>query len=298
VVLTPIDVIIPTICDQQRGPLLMRAIEHVVSQEGVAARPIVVVNGSRVDAAAFAQLQVRSDIHLIRIEQGSLFLARRTGFETVRTEFFAIHDDDDFLLPGALARRLKAFRDEPKVDWVTANGIFVRDGRESPFIASMDAVRRDPYGTLLDYCWLCSAGNLFRTAAMPRDLFDAVHSMDITYIALRLLSDGKMPALVDVPTFKYFYYPTSLSKQDHYNLAAAASIRTMMALPVPGWVRRGLASKYRRAMHDMAAHAWKRGAMGEAWAAHLRSLAGLPEFFHYAAFTRKLLSGADSAAPG
>jgi glycosyltransferase involved in cell wall biosynthesis len=291
-VLTPIDVIIPTICDQQRGPLLLRAIDCVVSQEGVAARPIVVVNGSRVDEATFAMLQARRDIHLIRIETGNLFLARRTGFEVVRTEFFGIHDDDDFLLPGGLARRLKAFRDDPAVDWVAANGFFVWPDREVPFIPSVEAVRSDPYGTLLDYCWLCSAGNLFRTSAMPRDLFDAVHSMDITYIALRLLSDGKKLALVDEPTFKYFYYPTSMSKQDYYNLAAAAAIRTMMDLPVPAKTRRVLAGKYRRAMHDIAAHALKRGAMGEAWAAHLRSIAGVPEFFQYAAFTRKLLVGA------
>jgi len=286
---TPIDVVIPTICDQQRAPLLMRAIDHVLSQDGVAARPIVVVNGSRVDAGALAALQARRDIHLIRIEQGNLFLARRTGFGAVRAEFFAIHDDDDFLLPGSLARRLKAFRDDPTVDWVAANGWFVKDGHEAPYIPSVEAVRRDPYGTLLDHCWLCSAGNLFRTAAINADIFDGVPSMDITYIALRLLAEGKKLALIDEPTFKYFYYPTSLSKQDHYNLAAAQAIRTMMTLPVPGWVRRGLARKYRRAMHTLAAYHQTHGALGDAWAAHLHSIAGFPEFFRFLAFTRKLL---------
>jgi glycosyltransferase involved in cell wall biosynthesis len=288
-VLTPIDVIIPTICDQQRGPLLMRAIAHVLSQEGVAARPIVVVNGGRVDPGTFAALEARRDVHLIRIEKGNLFLARRTGFEAVRSEFFAIHDDDDILLPGALARRLKAFRDDPGVDWVASDGIFVWPDREVPYIPSVEAVRRDPFGTLLDHCWLCSAGNLFRTAAIPAGVFDGVPSMDITYIALRLLAEGKKLALIDEPTFKYFYYPNSLSKQDYYNLAAPEAIRTMMALPVPAWVRRGLAGKYRRAMHDVAGHAWMRGALREAWLAHLRSIAGFPEFFRFLSFTRKLL---------
>jgi len=295
-VLTPIDVIIPTICDQQRGPLLMRAIDHVLSQEGVAARPIVVVNGSRVDPGTFAALQARRDIHLIRIEEGNLFLARRTGFEAVRSEFFAIHDDDDILLPGALARRLKAFRDDPGVDWVASDGIFVWPDREVPYIPSVEAVRRDPFGTLLDHCWLCSAGNLFRTAAIPAGVFEGVPSMDITYIALRLLAEGKKLALIDEPTFKYFYYPNSLSKQDHYRNAAAEAIRTMMTLPVPAWVRRGLAGKYRRAMHDLAVHAWSRGALREAWAAHLRSIAGIPEFFQFVAFTRKLLPPAGRPA--
>jgi glycosyltransferase involved in cell wall biosynthesis len=287
--LTPIDVIIPTICDQQRGPLLMRAIDHIVGQEGVAARPIVVVNGSRVDPCTFAALAARRDIHLIRLETGDVCLARRTGFEVVRSEFFAIHDDDDILLPGALARRLRTLRDDPRVDWVASNGTFVWPDREVPYIPSVDAVRRDPFGTLLDHCWLCSAGNLFRTAAMHARVFDSVPSMDITYIALRLLAEGKKLALIDEPTFKYFYYPTSVSRQDHYGLAAPEAIRMMMALPVPAWVRRGLAGKYRRAMHDIAAHAWMRGALREAWLAHLRSMAGFPEFFLFLSFTRRLL---------
>ena len=286
---TPIDVIIPTLCDAQRGPLLIRAIGHLLSQEGVAVRPIVVVNGSRVHAATFAALQARRDIHLIRLEAGDLFRARRIGFEAVRTEFFAIHDDDDMLLSGALARRLKAFREDPTVDWVVTNGHFVWPDREVPYIPSVEAVRNDPCGTLLDHCWLCSAGNLFRTSAVSPDIFDAVQSMDITYIAMKLLADGRKLALIDEPTFKYFYYPTSVSKQDLYKLAAAQAIRTMMALPVPGWVRRGLASKYRRAMHDIAVHAWTRGTMREAWAAHLASLAGLPELFRFLGYTRSLI---------
>src|SRR4051812_40745209 len=47
--LPTIEVIIPTLCDTKRGPLLLRAIDSVVSQDGVLGLPVVVVNGSRFD---------------------------------------------------------------------------------------------------------------------------------------------------------------------------------------------------------------------------------------------------------
>jgi glycosyltransferase involved in cell wall biosynthesis len=288
----PIDVIIPTLCDAKRGPLLLRAIDSVVAQEGVAATPVVVVNGARFDPAVLARLKALTDIRLIQIPEPSLFRARRVAFETVRSACFATLDDDDIFLPGALAKRLAALRADPSADWVVGNGVYVWPDREVPYIPDLDATRRDPFGTLLDHCWLCSAGNLFRTAAFTGDMFDTVRSMDITYIALRLLAEGKKPVFLEEPTFRYFFYPDSTSKQDSYNLPAAEAIRLMMDLPVPGWVRRGLARKFRRAMHDTAVHYYRRGEKRPAWKAHLRSLAGLPELFLYAAFTRKLVVGA------
>lgn len=286
-----IEVIIPTLCDSKRGPLLLRAIESVVSQEGVTATPVVVVNGARFDPATVTLLKARTDIRLIQIPEPSLFLARRIAFESVRSAYFAMLDDDDIFLPGALAKRLAALQADPAADWVVSNGVYVWPDREVPYIHDIAAARADPFGTLLEYCWLCSGGNLFRTAAVSADIFDAVRSMDLTYIAFRLLAEGKKVVFLDDLTFRYFYYPDSTSKQSFYNLPEADAIRIMMDLPVPGWVRRGLARKYRRAMHDMATYHLRRGATGAAWMAHLRSMAGLPELFHYAAFTRKLLFG-------
>lgn len=285
----PIDVIIPTLCDARRGPLLLRAIDSVVSQDGVAAMPVVVVNGARLDPVLLAQLEARDDLRLIRIAEPDLFRARRAGFEALRTAFFATLDDDDVFLPGALAKRLAILRADPRVDWVVSNGLLATPDGESPFIADIAAARRDPYGTLLDYCWLCTGGNLFRTAAFAADMFDAVRSMDVTYIAFRLLAEGKTVAFLDEPTFRYFCHPDSTSKQDFYNLPAAAALRAMMRLPVPRSVRRGLAGKYRRAMHDVASYHLREGRLPEAWVAHLRSMAGPRELLRYAAFTRKLL---------
>jgi glycosyltransferase involved in cell wall biosynthesis len=296
--LPTIEVIIPTLCDSKRGPLLLRAIDSVVSQDGVHGLPVVVVNGSRFDPAYLDRLRQRSDIRLIQIPEPSLFLARRRGFDALRGEVFAILDDDDIFLPGALKRRLEVLQTDPTCDWVVTNGVFVAPNGEQPFIPDIEAARRDPFGTLLDHCWLCSAGNLFRRSAVAADIFDATRSMDLTYIAFRLLAEGRKVVFVDDSTFRYFYYPDSTSKQDDYNLPAAEAIQTMMALPVPGWVRRGLAGKYRRAMHDIASYHYCRGEMGSAWQAHLRSLGGVPEFFRYAAFTRKLLVGPDRAAAG
>jgi glycosyltransferase involved in cell wall biosynthesis len=296
--LPTIEVIIPTLCDTKRGPLLLRAIDSVVSQDGVHGLPVVIVNGSRFDPVYLERLRQRSDIRLIQIPEPSLFLARRRGFESLRGEVFAILDDDDIFLPGALKRRLEVLQRDPTCDWVVTNGMFVAPDGEQPFIPDIEAARRDPFGMLLDHCWLCSAGNLFRRSAVTADIFDATRSMDLTYIAFRLLAEGRKVEFVDDSTFRYFYYPDSTSKQDAYNLPAAEAIQTMMALPLPGWVRRGLAGKYRRAMHDIASYHYCRGEMGSAWQAHLRSLGGVPEFFRYAAFTRKLLVGSDRATAG
>lgn len=293
-----IDVIIPTRCDLARRELLLRAIDCVLAQDGVAARPIVVVNGSRYLPELVEQLKARSDIALIQIDAASVFAARRAGFAAVRSEFFAILDDDDVFLPGALALRLGAMRADRSVDWVVSNGIFVSPDGPVPYIPNLDEVRRDPYGTLLEYCWLCSAGNLFRTSAVQPDIFDAVRSMEITYIAFRLLTEGRKPAFLDEQTFKYFYYPDSLSKMVSYNLFAYETIDAMHRLPSPARVKRGLARKYRRAMHDLSDYRQSCGEMRAAWAAHLRSLSGYPECLLYAGYTRKLVSGALRAAAG
>ena len=287
----PIEVIIPTECETKRGPLLLRAIDSVVGQKGVSAVPVVVVNGSRVDPSYLAQLARRPDIRLVQRAEPSLFKARRAGFESGHARFFAILDDDDIFLPGALARRVEALLADDSVDWVVANGIFVTPQGDVPFIPDVEAVRRDPMGTLLDHCWLCSAGNLFRRSAVAPDIFDTTQSMDLSYIAFRLLAEKKELRILDESTFRYFDYPDSTSKQHSYNEHAASAIQAMMRLDLPARVRRGLASKYRRAMHDAASHHFVRGEMREAWAAHLRSLAGLPELFRFAAFTRKLLFG-------
>ena len=293
-----IEVIIPTLCDTKRGPLLQRAIESVVSQDGVKAVPIVIVNGSRFDPAWIERLKQRSDIRLIQIPEPSLFAARRRAFESLHADFFATLDDDDIFLPGALRRRLEPLQNDPRCDWVVTNGLFVTPDGERPYIPDIEATRRDPFGTLLDHCWLCSAGNLFRRSAVTADFFDATRSMDITYLAFRLLAEGKKVVFLDEPTFRYFYYPDSTSKQDSYNLPAAEAIRTMMDLPVPAWVRRGLAGKYRRAMHDVASYHCCRGEMGRAWQAHLRSLTGVPEFFRFLFFTRLLLAGSLRSVTG
>ena len=118
------------------------------------ARPIVVCNGNRFDAGLVGQLRARSDILFIQLEAPGVFQARRTGFEAVTSAFFAIHDDDDFLLPGALARRLAAIRGDDKADWVVTDGTFVWPDHEVPYIPSIENVRRDPFGTLLDHCML------------------------------------------------------------------------------------------------------------------------------------------------
>lgn len=284
-----ISIIIPTRCDVKRRELLLRAIDSVTSQDAVRCVPIVVANGTGCDPELLAELRARSDIKIVRIEPPGPFLARKVGYQHSETEFFGLLDDDDLLLPGAIARRLRAFYEDPSIDWVVTNGIFEGPSGVIPYVPDMAAVSRDPFGSLLEFCWLSAGSCLFRTASFNPDTFDAVRSMDLTYIAFRLLAEGRKAAFIDEPTFKYFYYPDSLSKQDHYNLPAAEAIREMAKLALPARVKRKLGRKYRRAMHDVADYYHRKGQRGAAWSAHLKSLGGFPELLQYASFTRKLL---------
>ena len=288
--LPQIDVIIPTQCDAPRRELLLRAIDCVVGQEGVAGRPIVVVNGARYLPELVGQLRARTDMVVIQRDEPGVFGARRAGFAAVRSEYFAILDDDDLLLPGALGRRLAALQADASADWAVSQGIFVMPDRSVPYIGDLAAVRRNPLGTLVEYCWLCSAGNLFRTAAVQADMFDAVRSMEITYLAFRLLAEGRRPAFLDEPTFKYFYYPDSLSKAASYTQFAYETIEAVRHLPLPPSVRSGLARKYRRAMHDLADFRLGCGDVSGAWRAHVRSMSGFPEVLSFAGYSRRLIS--------
>src|SRR5262245_55327336 len=96
-----ITVIIPTTCEKQREAQLLAAIESIKAQSGIAAKILLVVNGSRFDAPLLAQLRERDDVCVEYREVGSLPLALEYGCTRVDTEFFCFLDDDDELLEGS-----------------------------------------------------------------------------------------------------------------------------------------------------------------------------------------------------
>src|SRR5579872_1226627 len=116
-----ISVIMPTTALRLRGKCLMRAIDSVVTQEGVIPIPIVVVNGRNRDSELTNEIARRTDLTLVLQDEGDLPKALKTGRAAVQTPWFAELDDDDELLPGALAARLDAFRERPDCGAVVSN---------------------------------------------------------------------------------------------------------------------------------------------------------------------------------
>ena len=125
--LVAIEVLIVSLCLAERRTAILRALETIVSQEGVKATPVIVVNGKRYDPALFEELKARSDLRVIYQEEPSIFLARRLAREKLEAPFFAMLDDDDELLPGALKARLEPLLKDPSLDVVVGNkkGTFV-----------------------------------------------------------------------------------------------------------------------------------------------------------------------------
>jgi len=122
-----ISVIVPTAATQDRAASLTRALESALGQEGVRPDVIVVANGPGCDPDVLATLARRRDIRLIRRHEAGLGPSISTGRDLVNAPFFAELDDDDLLLPGALATRLERMRVQPTVDAVVTTG-FLRAG--------------------------------------------------------------------------------------------------------------------------------------------------------------------------
>src|SRR5687767_6369859 len=161
-----IEVLIVSLCKAERRNSILKALDSVVSQEGVSATPIVVVNGSRYDPLLFDELKARGDMRVVYQTQPSIFLARRLAREKNRAPFFAMLDDDDELLPGALQKRLQPLLDDPALDAVITNG-YVMDGTRQQFVlTSVDAIRKDPLGELMSANWLATASGLFRASSI------------------------------------------------------------------------------------------------------------------------------------
>jgi Glycosyl transferase family 2 len=113
--LSRIDVIIPTTCEATQWRSLQRGIQSVRRQDGVQARVIVVVNGTRFEPANYKQLREMKELSVLYREQGGLPGAQRFGRQQVTAPFFVFLDDDDEYLPNALWHRIDG--ETPYFEW-------------------------------------------------------------------------------------------------------------------------------------------------------------------------------------
>lgn len=285
-----LDVVVRTLADAQRSRLLFRALDSIQNQQGIAARPIVVVNGQKFDPVTLDALKARPGILLHQEQQASMRVARAAGRKLVTAPFFSYLDDDDEVIAGSLLESLQWFDSHPDCDVLINNGYFVRGGGELDPSTHLARHVDHPAMGLLNECWLSPGACIFRTASISTDTLDADWShLEWTHLAFELCAQRKRLHFMDVPTVRYHDTPGSMSKQVRHHEVALDLLRSVQAdARLDPEVRQEANRKFLRTLHNLAMTYWRRGHYLRAWRCHLGSLRP-PYTFEYLLFSRKLL---------
>jgi len=287
-----LDVVVRTLADAQRSELLFRALDSIQNQPGIAARPIVVVNGQKFDPATLEALKARPGILLHQEQQASMRVARAAGRKLVTAPFFSYLDDDDELIPGSLLEPMQWLDSHSDCDVLISNGYFVGvDGSLSELIHIADHVSsKQPALSLLEDCWLQQGAFIFRTSSIPLAMMDADWTnMEWTHLAFELCAERKSLHFMDLPTMRYHDTPGSMSKLIRHHEAEQNLLGQIRRDDrFDPYVRREVGRKYLRTLHNLAMIYWQHGHRLRAWRCHLGSLRP-PYTFKYLLFSRKLL---------
>jgi glycosyltransferase involved in cell wall biosynthesis len=285
-----ITVIVPTRGLRARAAFLRHAVESVLSQDGVRCLPLVVINGADCDPAVGRALRADRRVRVLVRGPADLPAALRAGREAVDTPWFASLDDDDRLLPGAMALRLAALERAPSLDVVVTNGYRRERGRCALNLppGSAPDVNADPLRALLRRNWLLPGSWLRRSDAVGTGPFLGMpRFLECTWLAVRFASDHRL-RWIDAPTVVYRVgSPAAESLSAAYLTGQVDALRRLIELPLPPDVRRALRARVARAYHDAALETLRAGAFAEAWRLHGRSVAE-PGGWRFLPFTRHL----------
>jgi glycosyltransferase involved in cell wall biosynthesis len=287
--LPQITIIIPTRANRDRADLLRRAVGSVLTQAGVAPTALLVANGPDRDPGLIRELAADPRCVVIQRAEPGIPEAIRIGRYAVRTEWFGELDDDDYLLPGALERRLRLADSRPDCDVIVTNGLVSERGQQTLRVPDFSAIREDPAVALTRGNWLLPGAWLCRTAEVKPELFDRIPAwLEVTYFALCFSLEHQI-AFLDEPTVVWFLdTPGSASKSRACAFGQVPALKELLALPLPRRVRRGFRAHLARASHDLADRYYHEGAWTLAWRWHCRSLL-LPGGWRFLPFFRRLL---------
>lgn len=282
-------IVIPSRGLRERAALLWRTIDSVRQQTGVRAIPLVVLNGAQRASEVEGALRAAPGVRLIVREDAYLPAAHRAGRAAVDTPFYGTLDDDDTLLPGALARRVRELEEHPDADVVVTNGLVRRDGKDTLHVPPDAGVAAAPLRALRDRNWLLPGSWLARTERVGLELLDGMPlHRECTYLAVRFANDYRM-RWVQEPTVVYHLgSPAAVSQSRDFLLRQTDALQRMLELPLPAWFRRHLRWSIAASYHESADVLLKAGELEEAWRLHLRSLVAWYGV-RYLPFTRHLL---------
>jgi glycosyltransferase involved in cell wall biosynthesis len=271
--LPAVSVIVPTMALPVRAGLIRRALESVLSQQGVRPVPIVVVNGGGFDPALVVELERDPRLRVFRRSEAGLPEALAAGLAATDTEWVSALDDDDRLLPGALARRVAELAGDAGLDVVVTGGLRSRDGVEVLHDVDAEAVARDPVRAFFDRQWLLPGSWLARTSAVKPWLFDGMaRHLECAFLALRFGTQCRMRYLPEPTVVWYTDSPESASRSPAYRAGQYDAVRALRRLPLPPDARRRLADHARVAAHQATGAALRRGELREAWRMHFLTL--------------------------
>ncbi len=275
-----------------RAPLIRRALDSVLSQEGVRAVPIVVVNGPDRDPEIVAEIARDPRVTVLDVEEPGIPNALRTGRERVQTKWFSALDDDDFYLSGALRKRVEVLARRSDCDTVVTNAL-ARDGDEDILaVQDMKRVEAAPLDALEEGNWLLPGAWMCRSERVGSWLFEGMpKALECTFLAFQFCLACK-PVFLDVPTIVWHMdTPGSESKSRTYGIATLAALDRILELPLPPEARRWVRERTTRAMHGHAHRLMHEHELAQAWSWHLQSLRR-PGGWRYTPFGLRLLLAA------
>lgn len=286
---TLVSVIIPTCANEPRAPFLRRALRSLLRGQDGLVLPVVAVNGPSHLPEVLDELRRRRDIRCIYVEEAGTTGARLAARRVVDTEFFGMLDDDDEYLPGGAKAQVGPLLEDPSIDAVVTNGYRRENGEDALNFSAFSTFARDPLGSLMKWPWVNSGGLLCRSETVSSSYFEVPHSMELTYMAMKLALTRKLRFL-DTLTYRWHRdAPEQLSRSKHYMEGVPNGISRMMALNPPARVKRLLARKYAASLHALSE--WERmdGNYRAAWRYHLRSLRSYYGI-KYLPYTRRLVN--------
>lgn len=284
-----VTIVIPSLGLRERADMLWRAIDSVRTQEGVRAVPLVVLNGPRRAREVESALRADPGVRLLVREDADLPAAHRAGRDAVDTPWYGALDDDDLLLPGALARRIRELEAHPEADVVVTNGFVQRDGRRTLHVAAGHQVATEPLRALCGHNWFLPGCWLARSDRVEKELFHQMpRARECTFLAVRFATAYRMRWLQEPTVVYHFGSPSADSQSRPFLMGQVDALRRLLTFPLPAWYRRHLRWSIAATLHEEADRCWSNGELGEAWRLHLRSLVAWCGL-RYLPFTRHLL---------
>lgn len=284
-----VSVIMPTKALRERQVLLRRALQSILDQEGVRTVPLIVINGPQQDPDLVRKLQSNNHARVRILDDANLPGALAAGRDMVETEWFAELDDDDTLLPGALAYRVRGLDDDAELDAVVTNGIRRSASGDIVHLDDLPALRRDPLRALLRGNWLLPGSWLCRTRSVGPWLFDGMPAFrECTYLALQFATRCRLQFLERPTVIWHADTPGSDSKSREYVLAGISAHQRFLELDLPDDVRTSIQRKLPGLQNAIARLHLEDCRLREAWAWHVRSLRE-PGGWRQLPFTRHFL---------